>query len=70
MSNFPPGWFFIQSRCPHKMVLDVAMDSLKVLIRNYAFLKRTHSGGPFATHSLTCRIRLRFPVSSQDCCVP
>ncbi|KAI9364619.1 ricin B lectin domain-containing protein [Pilaira anomala] len=30
MSNFPPGWFFIQSKCPHKMVLDVHQDSLKV----------------------------------------
>jgi hypothetical protein len=30
MSNFPPGWFFIQSKCPHKMVLDVHLDSLKV----------------------------------------
>lgn len=30
MSNFPSGWFYIQSRCSHKMVLDVTLDSLKV----------------------------------------
>ncbi|KAI7886510.1 ricin B-like lectin [Lichtheimia hyalospora FSU 10163] len=29
MSNFPSGWFFIQSKCAHKMVIDVAMDSHK-----------------------------------------
>ncbi|KAI9323284.1 ricin B lectin domain-containing protein [Dichotomocladium elegans] len=29
MDRFPPGWFYIQSRCSHKMVLDVAWDSFK-----------------------------------------
>ncbi|KAI8073545.1 ricin B lectin domain-containing protein [Thamnidium elegans] len=29
MSRFPSGWFFIQSKCPHKMVLEVYQDSLK-----------------------------------------
>ncbi|KAI7866653.1 ricin B lectin domain-containing protein [Spinellus fusiger] len=28
-SRFPYGWFFIQSRCSHRMVLDVSWDSLK-----------------------------------------
>ncbi|KAI7847314.1 ricin B lectin domain-containing protein [Circinella umbellata] len=29
MSNFPSGWFYIQSKCSHQMVLDVALDSIK-----------------------------------------
>ncbi|KAI9031551.1 ricin B lectin domain-containing protein [Phycomyces nitens] len=28
-SKFPYGWFFIQSKCSHRMVLDVEGDSLK-----------------------------------------
>ncbi|SAL96273.1 hypothetical protein [Absidia glauca] len=27
--SFPSGWFYIESRCKHGMVLDVAMDSVK-----------------------------------------
>ncbi|ORY98607.1 ricin B lectin domain-containing protein [Syncephalastrum racemosum] len=40
MSNFPSGWFFIQSRCSHKMVLDVAMDSLKSAAKIVVFPKK------------------------------
>ncbi|CAO3684065.1 unnamed protein product [Umbelopsis ramanniana] len=40
MSNFPPGWFHIQSRCQHKMVLDVEWDSLKSAARIVAWSKK------------------------------
>jgi len=40
MSNFPPGWFYIQSRCDHKMVLDVEWDSLKTSARIVAWPRK------------------------------
>lgn len=41
MSNFPTGWFYIQSKCSHKMVLDVSLDSLKVIRVNTAIVRKT-----------------------------
>lgn len=41
MSNFPTGWFYIQSKCSHKMVLDVSLDSLKVIRVNTAIILKT-----------------------------
>ncbi|CAO3676681.1 unnamed protein product [Umbelopsis vinacea] len=38
--NFPPGWFYIQSRCDHKMVLDVEWDSLKTSARIVAWPRK------------------------------
>ncbi|KAG2198890.1 ricin B lectin domain-containing protein [Mucor mucedo] len=41
MSNFPPGWFFIQSKCSHQMVLDVHLDSLKAAAKVVVWPKKT-----------------------------
>ncbi|KAI7903298.1 ricin B lectin domain-containing protein [Cokeromyces recurvatus] len=41
MSNFPSGWFYIQSKCSHKMVLDVTADSLKAVARIIVWPKKT-----------------------------
>ncbi|CAO3643169.1 unnamed protein product [Mucor fragilis] len=41
MSNFPSGWFYIQSRCSHKMVLDVTLDSLKAAAKVVVWPKKT-----------------------------
>ncbi|KAG2209909.1 hypothetical protein INT46_010505 [Mucor plumbeus] len=41
MSNFPTGWFYIQSKCPHKMVLDVSLDSLKAAAKVVVWPKKT-----------------------------
>ncbi|KAL1927603.1 hypothetical protein VTP01DRAFT_3840 [Rhizomucor pusillus] len=43
MSNFPSGWFFIQSRCPHKMVLDVQGDSLKATAKIVVWPKKSQN---------------------------
>ncbi|KAI9486937.1 MAG: ricin B lectin domain-containing protein [Benjaminiella poitrasii] len=40
MSNFPPGWFYIQSKCSHKMVLDVSSDSLKAVAKVVVWTKK------------------------------
>ncbi|KAG2187781.1 hypothetical protein INT44_005471 [Umbelopsis vinacea] len=40
MSNFPAGWFYVQSRCDHKMVLDVEWDSTKSAARIVAWPKK------------------------------
>ncbi|KAI9281172.1 ricin B lectin domain-containing protein [Sporodiniella umbellata] len=41
MSNFPTGWFYIQSKCSHKMVLDVVQDSLKAAAKVLVLPKKT-----------------------------
>ncbi|GAN10008.1 hypothetical protein MAM1_0312d09542 [Mucor ambiguus] len=41
MSNFPSGWFYIQSKCSHKMVLDVSLDSLKAAAKVVVWTKKT-----------------------------
>ncbi|KAI8646075.1 ricin B lectin domain-containing protein [Parasitella parasitica] len=40
MSNFPTGWFYIQSKCSHKMVLDVSADSLKAAAKIVVYPKK------------------------------
>ncbi|CEG68524.1 hypothetical protein RMATCC62417_04772 [Rhizopus microsporus] len=41
MSHFPSGWFYIQSKCSHKMVLDVTQDSLKAAAKVIVWPKKT-----------------------------
>ncbi|KAI9269245.1 ricin B lectin domain-containing protein [Phascolomyces articulosus] len=40
MSNFPSGWFYIQSKCSHKMVLDVTLDSIKSAAKIVVYPKK------------------------------
>ncbi|KAI8359154.1 ricin B lectin domain-containing protein [Blakeslea trispora] len=40
MSAFPSGWFFIQSKCSHKMVIDVSYDSLKAAAKIVVWPKK------------------------------
>ncbi|CAO3590483.1 unnamed protein product [Absidia cylindrospora] len=41
---FPSGWFYIESKCKHKMVLDVSWDSLKQAAKVVVFPKKHGNG--------------------------
>ncbi|CAO3626169.1 unnamed protein product [Cunninghamella blakesleeana] len=43
MSNFPSGWFYIQSQCKHNMCLDVSWDSLKQAAKIVVWPKKSGS---------------------------